>query len=63
MTRYVDTHRSHFGVEPICRILDFAPSTYWARRVRPPSDRQLRDEWLLVEIKRVYEANFHVYGV
>lgn len=62
MTSYVDTHRSQHGVEPICRVLDFAPSTYWARCVRPPSDRALKDEWLGVEIERVFETNYSVYG-
>lgn len=62
MTAFVDTHRGQHGVEPICRVLDFAPSTYWARCVRPPSNRALRDEYLVVEVDRVFEANFRVYG-
>lgn len=62
MTAFVDTHRAHLGVEPICRVLDFAPSTYWARCVRPPSDRALRDEWLVTEVERVFKTNFCVYG-
>jgi len=62
MTSYVDTHRGQHGVEPICRVMDFAPSTYWARCTRVPSDRQLRDECLICEIKRVFEANYSVYG-
>ena len=62
MTRYVNTHRGRFGVEPICRVLDFNPSTYWSRQVRPPSERALRDEYLINEIERVYEANYRVYG-
>lgn len=62
MTRYIETDRGRFGVEPICRVLDFNPSTYWTRRVRPPSDRELRDEWLMSEIDRVYEENRRVYG-
>ncbi|GAA1264204.1 hypothetical protein Psi02_76230 [Planotetraspora silvatica] len=32
-------HRSRFGVEPICRVLQAAPSTYYAARTRPPSPR------------------------
>jgi len=42
--------------------MDFAPSTYFARRKRAPSDRELRDGWLSSEIKRVFEANYGVYG-
>jgi len=25
---YIDKHRHHFGVEPICSVLQFAPRTY-----------------------------------
>lgn len=62
MTRFIDEMRGRFGVEPICRVLEFNPSTYWARRVRPPSNRQLKDERLTQEIIRVYEENRCVYG-
>jgi putative transposase len=63
MTRYIDTHRDAFGVEPICQVLAFAPSTYYAARSRPPSKRSLDDEVLKTEITRVHAANFAVYGV
>jgi putative transposase len=62
MTRYIDVHRDQFGVEPICRVLQVAPSTYYAQRTRPPSARAVRDEQLKVEIKRVWDANYQVYG-
>jgi putative transposase len=62
MTRYINAHRGRFGVEPICRVLNFNPSTYWARLVRPPSNRSINDARLAPEIKRVYEANYEVYG-
>jgi putative transposase len=39
-----------------------APSTYYAARSRPPSKRDIRDEELIVEIKRVYDENYQVYG-
>jgi len=60
----IDAHRSEFGVEPICRVLGVAPSTYYAvkARQRDPSPRAVRDQVLLVEIRRVYEANYRVYG-
>lgn len=64
MIRYVDEHRARFGgVEPICRVLRIAPSTYYAARSRPPSARALRDAELVTEIERVHRANFGVYGV
>jgi putative transposase len=59
---FIDGHRDHWGVEPICRVLQVAPSTYYAARGRPPSPRALRDVELKVEIKRVYKEHFEVYG-
>ena len=43
---YIDAHRDRFGVEPICRALQFAPSTYWAAKRRPPCARRVRDDEL-----------------
>ena len=59
MSLFIDPHRDRFGVEPICRALQFAPSTYYARkeRERNPCARALRDRELLPEIRRVHEEN------
>jgi putative transposase len=62
MSEFIDTHRDRFGVEPICRALQVAPSTYYAARSRPPSARAVRDAELKVEVARVYNDNFQVYG-
>jgi putative transposase len=62
MTRFIDAHRDQFGVEPICKVLKIAPSSYYAARARPPSARAVRDGQLKVEIRRVYDDNFQVYG-
>ncbi len=62
MIAYIDAHRDRFGVEPICRVLQFAPSTYWSAKRRPASARSKRDEELKVEISRVHAENFGVYG-
>ncbi len=51
-----------WGVEPICRILQIAPSTYYAAKSRPPSARSVRDTGLKTEIQRVYDSNYVVYG-
>jgi putative transposase len=59
---YIDAHRDRFGVEPICTALQFAPSTYWSTKRRPPSTRSRRDDELEVEIARVHAENFGVYG-
>ena len=62
MIAYIDTHRDVFGVEPICRALQFAPRTYWAAKQRGLSLRDQRDEVLRPEIVRVHAENFAVYG-
>jgi putative transposase len=59
---FVDSHRDRFGVEPICRVVQLAPSTYWSAKRRPLSARSIRDEELKPEIMRVFEENFGVYG-
>jgi putative transposase len=68
MIAFIDEHRDVYGVEPICKVLPIAPSTYHAhaaRRVDPGklSCRAKRDEALKREIRRVFEENFRVYGV
>jgi putative transposase len=63
MTRYIDTHRDRFGVEPICRALQVAPSTYYATKRRPPSARVVRDAELAPKIQQVFDDNYQVYGV
>jgi len=34
---FIDEHRGEFGVEPICRVLQVAPSTYYAAKKRVPA--------------------------
>ena len=68
MIAFIDEHRAVHGVEPICRVLPIAPSTYHghaARRADPDKlpARARRDITLRTEIRRVYEENFRVYGV
>jgi putative transposase len=65
--RFIDEHKSVFGVEPICRVLSahgapIAPSTYYAAMSRPPSARAVRDAALKTEITRVWKDNREVYG-
>jgi putative transposase len=59
---FINEHRDRFGVEPICDTLQVAPSTYYAALSRPLSCRRTRDDELKVEIARVHEENFDVYG-
>ena len=62
MTGFIDEHRGRFGVEPICRVLEAAPSTYYARKARPPCRRALEDERLLAQIRAVHASNYRSYG-
>ena len=65
MSAFIEEHRDVYGVEPICRVLQIAPSTYYAvcARRRRPAPRTLRDRALLAEIRRVHEASSGLYGV
>ena len=64
---FIDAHRDTLGVEPICKVLQVAPSGYrrHASRRRDPDRRcarARRDEALVPEIERVWHANLQVYG-
>jgi transposase InsO family protein len=68
MIAFIDDRREVYGVEPICKVLPIAPSTYHdhvARRRDPARlpARAKRDAALKVEVRRVFEDNFRVYGV
>jgi putative transposase len=58
MTRYIDAHRTRFGIEPICRTLQVAPSTYYAARQRSSSARCRRDAELTTQLRQVHAAHF-----
>jgi putative transposase len=63
MTTFIDDHKQEYGVEPMCKVLPIAPSTYYASKSRPLSERALSDPELEKEIKRIYDDNYGVYGV
>ena len=60
--KFIEEHRERWGVEPICRVLQFAPATYYAARTRPASAKELWDRELKPEIQRIWNENFRVYG-
>ena len=67
MVAFIDAHRKAYGVEPICRVLPIAPSTYyeWKGRHADPtrrSARAQRDDTLKPEITRVWQATRRRYG-
>ena len=55
MVSFIDEHRGEFGVEPICKTLQVAPSTYYAAKSRQPSPRALRDAVLKHDPLRALE--------
>ena len=65
---FIDAHRSRdsgglrWGVEPICQVLEIAPSTYYSAKARPPSARSVRDAELAPMLKALWERNYSVYG-
>ncbi len=68
MIAFIDEQRAVHGVEPICKVLPIAPSTYRAHAARrtdpskaPASSRS--DAELSVVIRRIWDENFQVYGV
>ncbi len=68
MIAFIDDHREAYGVEPICKVLPMAPSTYHAHIAQridasKRSARAQRDAELKIEVRRVFAENFGVYGV
>ena len=68
MIAFIDDHREAYGVEPICKVLPIAPSTYHAHIAQridasKRSARAQRDAELKIEVQRVFAENFGVYGV
>ena len=67
MVSFIDEHRGEYGVEPICRQVPIAPSTYYEHKARESDpdrlpDRTRRDRLLEIEIKRIWCEHFQVYG-
>jgi transposase InsO family protein len=67
MYQFIDQHRAAYGVEPICRVLQIAPSGYYEHKAREADPtrrpaRAQRDEVLRGEVRRVHQANRSVYG-
>ena len=67
MVSFIDEHREEHGVEPICRKLPIAPSTYYEQKAREAdpsrlSARSVRDVEFREKIERVWKEHFGVYG-
>lgn len=67
MVAFIDAHRAEYGVEPICKLLPIAPSTYYELKSRERNPERLparaqRDAVLRTDIRRVWQQNFCAYG-
>ena len=67
MIAFIEQHRDVFGVEPICKVLPLAPSTYYERLAitknpNRASTRAKSDADICREIERVWQENRKVYG-
>jgi putative transposase len=60
--KFIEEHKERWGVEPICRVLQFAPATYYAATTRPPSPRKTRDDKFKEAIERIWTEHLGVYG-
>ncbi|SDL54389.1 HTH-like domain-containing protein [Franzmannia pantelleriensis] len=58
MIEFIDDHRESYGVEPICRVLPIAPSTYYEHKARVA-----QPDCAPPRIQRVWDENFGVYGI
>ena len=63
MVSFIGERQEEHGVEPICRQLPIAPSTYYEhkRKLADPSrhsKRAQRDSELREEIERIWKENF-----
>jgi len=65
---FIDAHRDNrsgglrWGVEPICQVLEIAPTTYWSAKTRAPCARKIRDAELGPAIEAIWAKNYSVYG-
>ena len=67
MVSIIDESREEYGVEPICKQLPIAPSTYYEQKAREADashlpERAVRDAQLRTEIEQVWKEHFGVYG-
>jgi putative transposase len=62
IVEFIDDNRDEFGVEPICKVLQVAPSTYYAAKTRPLSARAVRDAVMIPALVALWTANYRVYG-
>ena len=62
MINFIDDEKKKYGVEPICRILPIAPSTYYRikdeqENPEKQSRRKQSDKHLMAQIKQIWQAS------
>lgn len=67
MIAFIDGHRGLYGVEPVCRVNQISPSTYYDAKAcdTDPTRRSVRcqrDAALREGIDRVWRASRRAYG-
>jgi len=68
MIAFIDAHKDQHGIEPMCKQLPVAVSTYYGHKERESdpdreSNRSIRDRLLTTEVQRVWDENLQAYGV
>ena len=58
MIAFIDDHRQVYGVEPICRVLPIAPSTYHAHAVRRADPSRLPER-----VRRDADLYYHRHRI
>ena len=66
MIAFIDDHREVYGVEPICKVLPIAPSTYHAQiaqRIDPCPYRKSNPDVLMVQTSEVWGGHDTANGL
>jgi len=58
----ITRHRGEFKLRLMCRVLEVAPSGYYAWRKRAPSLHAMADERLMLNVRIAFETNDGHYG-
>lgn len=59
---FIEQHQGQFPIKRMCTLLGVSQSGYYAWRKREPSQRAQENEWLLKEIKQIFEESRRTYG-
>ena len=63
MSAFIEARKAlGFAVALTCRSIGTSPSAYYQRATGQLSARAIEDERLLVQVRRVYRANYEAYG-